>query len=93
MSAPGEIDVRYVANLARLKLSEEEVALFQGQLANILHYVDRLREDTAGESANPAPTSNDLREDIARDWLTAEEALSNAPRQRDHLFIVPKVVE
>lgn len=93
MSGPGEIDVRYVANLARLKLSEEEVALFQGQLANILHYMATLREDTTGDSADAAPTSNDLREDVARDWLTAEEALSNAPRQRDHLFIVPKVVE
>jgi aspartyl-tRNA(Asn)/glutamyl-tRNA(Gln) amidotransferase subunit C len=117
-SAP-EIDVAYVANLARLELSEEETALFRDQLGDVLKYVAKLslnnvqhlssaaesgrrvsdgdramNEVRVDESLDSAPmTTNELRADEPRDWFTAEEALSNAPRQRDHLFIVPKVVE
>jgi aspartyl-tRNA(Asn)/glutamyl-tRNA(Gln) amidotransferase subunit C len=93
MSAADKIDVRYVANLARLKLTNEEVSLFQGQLAGILDYMSNLSETKIETNVDAAPASNELREDVAKDWFTAEEALSNAPRQRDHLFIVPKVVE
>jgi aspartyl-tRNA(Asn)/glutamyl-tRNA(Gln) amidotransferase subunit C len=92
-SAP-EIDVAYVANLARLELSEEETALFRDQLGDVLKYVAKLNEVRVDESLDSVPvTTNELRADEPRDWFTAEEALSNAPRQRDHLFIVPKVVE
>jgi aspartyl-tRNA(Asn)/glutamyl-tRNA(Gln) amidotransferase subunit C len=44
-------------------------------------------------ATHAVPIFNVFREDEPRDWFTAEEALRNAPRQRDHLFIVPKVVE
>ena len=98
MKSGPEIDVAYVANLARLDLSEEETALFQNQLGDVLKYVANLTRSTVAAlidvrpHASPAVT-NELRADEPRDWFTAEEALSNAPRQRDHLFIVPKVVE
>ena len=88
-----KIDVRYVANLARLNLSAEEVSLFQGQLAEILRYMSNLPEIEMESASAPGPSPNDLRPDVAKDWFSAEQALSNAPRQRDHLFIVPKVVE
>lgn len=55
---------------------------------------ERPGENSAGET--PAATSdggNILREDEPRPWFTAEEALSNAPRQANDLFVVPKVVE
>ena len=93
MSRPEKIDVRYVANLARLKLSDDEVSLFEGQLAEILRYMNNLREAKIETASQTAPASNDLRDDAPRDWFSAEEALKNAPRQRDNLFIVPKVVE
>ena len=94
MKSSPDIDVAYVANLARLELSEEETTLFRDQLADVLKYVGKLNEVRVDQSLDSAQvTANELRGDEPRDWFTAEEALSNAPRQRDHLFIVPKVVE
>ena len=91
-----DLDVAYVAKLARLSLSEEETQLFQAQLQQILAHADKLREiDVSGVevAAHAVPMFNVFREDAPRDWFTAEEALSNAPRQANGLFIVPKVVE
>jgi aspartyl-tRNA(Asn)/glutamyl-tRNA(Gln) amidotransferase subunit C len=91
-----DLDVNYVAKLARLKLTEEEARIFQEQLGHVLEYADKLREvDVSGveAAAHAVPIFNVVREDVARDWFTAEEALSNAPRQANGLFVVPKVVE
>ena len=106
MPESGEIDVAHVARLARLNLTEEETKTFQEQLRRVLEYAEKLREaeavaagvspaeeseKRAGET--PAATPNVLREDEARAWFTADEALQNAPRQANDLFVVPKVVE
>ena len=91
-----ELDVAYVAQLARLRLSDEETRLFQEQLARVLEYADKLSEvDVTGveAAAHSVPIFDVLREDKSRDWFTAEEALRNAPRQANALFVVPKVVE
>ncbi len=91
-----DLDVAYVAKLARLNLSEEETQLFQTQLQQVLTYADKLREvDLSGveAAAHAVPMFNVFRDDAPRDWFSAEEALSNAPRQANGLFIVPKVVE
>jgi aspartyl-tRNA(Asn)/glutamyl-tRNA(Gln) amidotransferase subunit C len=91
-----DLDVNYVAKLARLKLSDDEARIFQEQLGHVLEYADKLREvDVSGveASAHAVPIFDVVREDEARDWFTPEEALSNAPRQANGLFIVPKVVE
>ena len=106
MPERGEIDVAHVARLARLNLTEEEKKLFQAQLGRVLEYAEKLSEaqgvaagiSPAEETAKiaggtPAATPNILREDETRPWFTAEEALSNAPRQANDLFVVPKVVE
>ena len=98
MPDSGEIDVAHVARLARLNLTEEETRLFQGQLRRVLEYAEKLKQATAGAAGEtPAATvnapSNVLREDEPHPWFTAEEALSNAPRQANDLFVVPKVVE
>jgi aspartyl-tRNA(Asn)/glutamyl-tRNA(Gln) amidotransferase subunit C len=91
-----EIDVAYVAKLARLKLSDEETRLFQKQLEHILEYANKLREiDVSGveATAHAAPVFDVVRDDEAHPWFDAEEALRNAPRAANGLFIVPKVVE
>jgi aspartyl-tRNA(Asn)/glutamyl-tRNA(Gln) amidotransferase subunit C len=91
-----DLDVAYVARLARINLTEGEAKVFQKQLGDVLKYVDKLRElDISGvdAAANALANSNVFREDAPRDWFTAKQALSNAPRQANGLFIVPKVVE
>ena len=96
MSASEDIDVGYVAQLARINLSPAEKELFQRQLSDVLHYIEKLREVdvTQVEAATHAiPVFNVFREDKPRDWFSAEEALANAPRKSNNLFIVPKVVE
>jgi aspartyl-tRNA(Asn)/glutamyl-tRNA(Gln) amidotransferase subunit C len=96
MDRPANLDVAYVAQLARLKLTAEETELFQKQLGDVLQYVDKLREVDVSKiemASHAVPLSNVFREDEARDWFTAEEALRNAPRQANNLFIVTKVVE
>jgi aspartyl-tRNA(Asn)/glutamyl-tRNA(Gln) amidotransferase subunit C len=96
MAGKTDLDVAYVARLARLNLTAEETELFQGQLGHILEYVDKLREVDVSHveaAAHAIPIFNVFRKDEPRDWFTAEEALSNVPRQANGLFIVTKVVE
>jgi len=96
MAGPSDLDVAYVARLARINLTSDEAKIFQEQLDNVLKYVEKLRQvDVTGvdAAAHTLPIDNVFREDVPRDWFTAEQALSNAPRQANGLFIVPKVVE
>ncbi len=95
MSAP-EFDVRYAAQLARVNLTEEEIATFQAQLSHVLDYVEKLKSvDVSGvePTAHTNAVFNVFREDVSRDWFTAEQALANAPRAASNLFVVTKVVE
>ncbi len=94
--AQAEIDVRQVARLARLQLTDDEAQLFQEQLRQVLAHADKLGAvDVSGveTSAHASPIFDVFRADEARPSLSAEEALANAPRQANDLFIVPKVVE
>ncbi len=91
-----EFDVRYTAQLARLNLSEEEIATFERQLSQVLEYVEKLRQvdiSNVDPTAHTIPVYNVVREDESRDWFTSQDALANAPRQARQLFIVPRVVE
>lgn len=93
---PADLDVAYVARLARLDLTEEETALFQTQLVEVLDHAEKLRKiDIEGlePEAHALPMFDVLREDEVRAGLTQEEALRNAPRAARGLFIVTKVVE
>ena len=95
MSSPA-LDVRYTAQLARVHLSEEEIATFQAQLDQVIQYVEKLKQvDVAGvePTAHAIPVFNVFRPDLPRDWFDAPTALSNAPRQANGLFSVTKVVE
>jgi aspartyl-tRNA(Asn)/glutamyl-tRNA(Gln) amidotransferase subunit C len=96
MPDPGVIDVAHIARLARLNLTEEEAQLFQDQLRRVLEYAEKLREPDTSQveaSAHAAPIYDILRADEPRAWFSAAEALSNAPRQANDLFVVTKVVE
>jgi aspartyl-tRNA(Asn)/glutamyl-tRNA(Gln) amidotransferase subunit C len=96
MAGASDLDVTYVARLARINLTEEEANAFQKQLGDVLKYVEKLGEPDVSDveaAAHALPIFNVFREDAPRDWFTAEQALSNAPRKANSLFIVPKVVE
>jgi aspartyl-tRNA(Asn)/glutamyl-tRNA(Gln) amidotransferase subunit C len=96
MAGAGDLDVAYVARLARINLSEEETSAFQKQLSDVLKYVEKLRQADVSHveaAAHALSMFNVFREDEARDWFTPQQALSNAPRKANDLFIVPKVVE
>ena len=91
-----KVDVAYVAHLARLYLSDEEIKTFQGQMDHIVKYVDKIREL---DLANVEPTShavavrNVFREDVVKPGLDVEQAMANAPAQVSNQFQVPKIVE
>jgi len=96
MARNSDLDVAYVARLARINLTEAEAKVFQRQLDDVLKYVEKLRQADVSHveaASHPLPIFNVFREDEPRDWFRAAEALSNAPRQANGLFIVPKVVE
>ena len=96
MSANSDLNIDYLANLARLALTETEKEKFSRQLGDILQYVEKLKQvEVAGVEpmAHASPVYNVWQEDIARPGLTVEQALLNAPAQRQHMIVVPKVVE
>ena len=94
-SSSQSIDVTYVADLARLRLSPEETATFQKQLSDVLGYVGQLSEvDVSHVSLLGEPDlRNKLRADEPEPCLTVAEALANAPAQENNLFVVPRIIE
>ena len=90
------IDVAYVAQLARMQLSDKEVPLFQDQLNHILHHVDtlmRLDVDDVEPTSHPFPGENVYRDDEPREGLAHEAAMKNAPKTRAGFYVVPKILE
>ena len=91
-----DIDVRYVAHLARLSLSPEEQTEMASQLRHILAYIEKLREVDVSDvepTAHAFPLVNVTRADEVRASLSEQEALRNAPAQANGLFSAPKIVE
>ena len=94
--AAAEIDIKYTAHLARLALTPDEEKKLGAQLGQILGYVEKLKQvDVSGvePTAHAVPMVNITRADEIRRSLPHEDALRNAPKQANGLFIVPKVVE
>lgn len=88
-------DVRRVAALARLELSEDEVARMTGQLDAILSYVaklDQLDTTDVAATSHPQAVINAFREDEVRPSLPRETALANAPERTTEAFVVPRVI-
>lgn len=89
-------DVRKVAHLARLKLSDQDVERFTGQLADILQYVEQLKEvdtDAVEPLVHAVELTNVLRDDVPRASLPRDAALSNAPAADGAYFLVPPILE
>ena len=88
--------VGYVASLARLEVSDDEINLYAKQLSDILKYVEKLKElDTSDvpPTAHAVPITNALRDDVPHAPFDPALALSNAPEQQDNMFRVPKVLD
>ena len=95
MSPITEQDVRHVAKLSRLKLTEAEVVDFTRQLGRVLEYTAKLQElDVEGVEpmAHPTDLTDCLREDVPGQRMTTEEALANACESDAPFFKVPKVL-
>jgi aspartyl-tRNA(Asn)/glutamyl-tRNA(Gln) amidotransferase subunit C len=90
------MQVRKVAKLARLQLTDAEVDEFTGQLGAILEYVQQINKlDTQGIEplAHCLPVSNVLREDGVTPSLGTEKTLENAPQRNEMFFIVPRILD
>ncbi len=88
-------DVAHVARLARLRLSEEELVTFTGQLDAVLDHaadVEALDLDDVPPTSHPYPLANVLRDDEVVPSLDREEVLAQAPDVEDHQFKVPPVL-
>jgi len=95
----GQLDaqaVRHVAHLARLKITDAEVAMYAAQLSSILDHMAELNAvNTEGvaPTAHPHDGTNVLRDDHVVPSCTTDEALSNAPQHDGGFFRVPKVLD
>ncbi len=91
-----KIDVGYVAELARLELTDAEKAVFQPQLEKIVGYVDKISSvdvDGVEPMMHGRRLVNAFREDVVRESLPVETALANAPKRVGGEFLLPKIVE
>ncbi len=95
------IDVKKVAELARLEFTDEELKVFSTQFQAILEYIsqiDELELDNVEPMSSPLPGPQRLRPDKAISGpdgrsLTKDTAVANAPESKDGFFVVPKVIE
>jgi|TARA_B100001250_G_scaffold414366_1_gene452250 aspartyl-tRNA(Asn)/glutamyl-tRNA(Gln) amidotransferase subunit C len=91
-----DFDIKYVANLARIKLTSDQEARLGSQLGGILGYVKKLEEldiSNVEPMAHAVPLHNVMRADQVQPSITNEEALANAPKKANGLFVVPKIIE
>ncbi len=88
--------MRHVAKLARLELSDEKLLQLMGHINALMSHFERLQAlptDEVEPTSHSIPVYNAFREDVPGTPLPREEALANAPQARDGLFIVPRIVE
>ncbi|MFY9665049.1 MAG: Asp-tRNA(Asn)/Glu-tRNA(Gln) amidotransferase subunit GatC [Candidatus Cybelea sp.] len=89
------IDIGYVAKLARIELTEEEVEIFGRQLGDLLGHVNALAElDTASvpATAQVVESRNVTREDLRSPCLDRERVLAQAPQRQGAFFRVPRII-
>jgi aspartyl-tRNA(Asn)/glutamyl-tRNA(Gln) amidotransferase subunit C len=89
-----ESEVRHVAMLARLALTDEEVTSLQGDLNAILGHIDSIQQlDLASvpPTAHAIPVVNVTRDDVVRPGLAHATALMNAPAEQDGAFLIPQI--
>ncbi|MDQ0159732.1 Asp-tRNA(Asn)/Glu-tRNA(Gln) amidotransferase subunit GatC [Alkalibacillus salilacus] len=96
MSKISKDQVKHVADLARLAISEEEAEKYSEQLSAIIDFSEQLNEL---DTTNVEPTThvldmkNVMRADEPKDWISKEDALKNAPDQKDGQFRVPSILD
>ena len=96
MADANHMDVSYIANLARIELTDEETTLFQGQLDQVLEYVEQLGEldvSNVEPTAHAVPMVNVLRADEPGISIDHDAVTANAPAERDGQILVPKINE
>lgn len=90
-------DVEKIAKLAKLKFTEDEKIKLQGEMNEVLGYIDTINQIPGLDDVKPLENINDteniFREDIDKPGITKQEALKNAPEKTDNFFKVPKVLE
>jgi aspartyl-tRNA(Asn)/glutamyl-tRNA(Gln) amidotransferase subunit C len=93
---PQNIDIKYVAKLARIKLTDDEVSKLSPQLNDIILYIrklDTLDTDKVESTSHVLPVNNVFRPDKVGKSLSREEVLGNAPDSSNGCFRVPRIVE
>ena len=93
--ATDRIDVRHVARLARIALTDDEVERYGNQLADILQHVDQLAEldtEAVAATAQVIPSRNVMRVDTLRPTLDRDVVLAAAPQPQHGFFRVPKII-
>lgn len=88
--------VKRVAKLSRIAVDDEKAARIQGELNNILGFVEQLNEvnvDGVEPMTSVVDTSMKKRHDEVNDGSKADDVVANAPASEEHFFMVPKVIE
>jgi aspartyl-tRNA(Asn)/glutamyl-tRNA(Gln) amidotransferase subunit C len=88
--------IEYVAHLSRISLAPQELEKFSGQLAQIITFIDTLKQldvEQVSPTSHILPLQNVLRQDIPRQSLPVAQVLADAPSQQDNLFAVPKIID
>ena len=91
-----QIDIDYVAKLARIELTDDEKTTYSHPLGQILEYIERLSKiDVSGvePSAHAHAIYNVMRDDVETPAMSVSDALMNAPASRENQICVPKVVD
>jgi len=89
-------DVKDIANLARLAISDENIDKYSTELSSILDLVEQMNAvntDGVQPLAHPTDAVQRLRADVVTESNNREKYMANAPAQEEGLFLVPKVVE
>jgi len=93
--ALSEEEVRHVALLARLALSDDQVARFREDLNSILGHIDTIQQLDLADvepTAHPLDVVNVMRADERKPGLAQDAALSNAPQSEDGAFVIPQII-
>ena len=88
-------EVREIAQLARLRLTDAEVLRLSNELGAILGYIEELKQvDTEGVEpmTHAVPFDCPLRPDVVGPMLSVDQALANAPQREGGLFVVPRII-
>lgn len=90
-----DIDIEYVAKLARINLSEQQKEKFARQLKDILSYIEKLKELDVGKVepiSHVLPLKNVFRQDKVQPSLPIDKVLGNAPSKEGNNFSVPRII-